>query len=50
VATEQEGIKIYMPVDLAQALKERAKAEDRTVAAIVRRLVREYLASEKVAA
>lgn len=43
MATEQEGIKVYLPSAEAQALRAKAKQEDRTVTAVLRRLIREYL-------
>ena len=43
MATEQEGIKVYLPPAEAQAFRAKAKAEDRTVTAVLRRLIREYL-------
>ncbi len=49
MATEQEGIKIYLPADEAQQLRDRAKLEDRTVTAIVRRAIRAYLAEQEAA-
>lgn len=39
-------ILITMPEDMLQALQDIAKKEDRVVAALIRRLVSEYLAKE----
>ena len=50
MATEQEGIKFYIPADEAQQLRALARAEDRTLTAVLRRLIREYIAQAKAAA
>lgn len=43
MATNQDSIKLYLPAEDAQALREIAKRDDRTVAAILRRLIRDYI-------
>lgn len=47
MATEQEAFKIYIPVEDAAKLRALAVSEDRTVTAIFRRLLRDYLASRE---
>lgn len=41
---EQPGVRVKMPDELIQALKERAADEDRSLSAVVRVAVRAYLA------
>ena len=45
MATEQDKLTFYLPHDEAEALRQRAKDEDRTVTATLRKLVRQYLAA-----
>jgi hypothetical protein len=47
VATEQEGIKVYIPRDEAAEFKRLVEDEDKTITAVLRRLIRNYIASRK---
>lgn len=50
VATEQEGVKVYIPRDEAAEFKRVVAAEDKTITAVLRRLMREYVAKAREAA
>ncbi len=50
MATEQEQIKIYIPRADAVEFKAIVRAEDKNMTAVLRRLIREYVAAAKAAA
>ena len=43
MATNQEAIKLYLPVEDADRVRKIAKAQDRSVANVLRRAVNQYL-------
>lgn len=47
MATAQEQIKVYIPAPEAAAFRAVVAAEDRTITAVLRRLIREYIATAK---
>lgn len=47
MATEQEGIKFYIPREDADEFRRLLAANDRTMSAVIRRLIREYIAAAK---
>ncbi len=50
MATDQEGVKVYIPRDEAAEFKQVVADEDKTITAVLRRLIREYVAARKAAA
>jgi hypothetical protein len=46
MTTGQEGIKFYLPPDEAAELRRLVAAEDRPMAVVIRRLIRQYIAEE----
>jgi len=49
MATAQEPIKVYLPRAEAAEFKRLVVEEDRTIAAVMRRLIRDYIASRAAA-
>ena len=50
MATEQEGIKVYIPRDEAAQFRALVHAEDKTITAVIRRMIRDYIAERQLAA
>ncbi len=47
MATTQEYVKVYLPADEASEFKRLVAEEDKTVAAVVRRMIRVYIAERQ---
>lgn len=47
MTTKQEGIKFYLSHEDAAEFRRLIAIEDRTMAAVIRRLIREYIAASK---
>jgi hypothetical protein len=50
MATDQKAVKLYLPADEAAEFTRIVRAEDKTITAVLRRLIREYVAATKAAA
>lgn len=50
MATDQEALKFYIPRDEASEFKRLVASQDKTMTAVLRRLIREYIAKAKAAA
>ncbi len=50
MATEQEKVSVYIPADEAADFKRLVEAEERTITAVLRRLIRDYIAERQEAA
>lgn len=49
MATDQDYLKVYLPAAEAAAFKSVVREEDKTVTAVLRRLIREYIADKVIA-
>ena len=47
MATTQEKISVYLPAVEAQQFRDTVEGEDRTITAVLRRLIREYIDTAK---
>jgi hypothetical protein len=47
MATEQAGIKFYIPREDADEFRRLLASNDQTMSAVIRRLIREYIAASK---
>jgi hypothetical protein len=50
MATQQTQVVVYLPPDEAVEFKQLVADQDKTIAAVLRRLIREYIAEAKAAA
>jgi hypothetical protein len=50
MTTQQDKVSVYLPADEAEEFKTLVADQDKTITAVLRRLIREYIAEAKAAA